>query len=138
MAFGNCAQPPSRMLHSHLRSAGAGRAPYRIWQVALVEGHELVGMVHQGGVGGAFSEPGRDDACLLAQLREAGVPDAPEAAHVPELRFTRQRSFAEGGKGSSCLEWVHLRMVCAPLTVCALDCASCICKQAKGVRNILR
>ncbi len=63
-------------------------ATYRVRQIALVQGHELVGVVHQRSVGGAFAQACRDDPRLLAQLGEAGVPDAPEAAHVPKLHCT--------------------------------------------------
>ena len=64
-------------------------ATYRIGQVALMQRHQLVGVVHQRSVGSALAQACRDDARLLAQLGEAGVPDAPEAAHVPKLHYTR-------------------------------------------------
>lgn len=56
-----------------------------------MQGHELVGMIDQGSIGGPFAQVGRDNARLLAQLRQTHVPHAPEAPHVPKLQISMLR-----------------------------------------------
>ena len=64
---------------------------YCIGKVALMEGHELVGVVHQGRVGCALSLSGGNDARLLAQLGQPRMPHSPEASHVPKLQCKMER-----------------------------------------------